>query len=386
MGDPTDQQLFTCRRRRRCREKLPLDALERDRDSGELYCRPGACPNHRYSEDDNLIPLQLEVRRLREDGRRLAGENERLLGELDAAQDRLGVALDIRDIRRPSRKVVPISEAGRARSESVPVLLCSDWHCGAVVKAEHVSGLNTFDVGVFHARAAALFRNAVKVIAMARSSVDIEQMVLWLGGDLIDNQIHPEQAQTQELTPTQQIVECERAIVAGIDYLLEHAGLERIIIPCSVGNHGRTTPKQQSNAAQNSYEWLMYQSLRRHYRGEDRIEWHIDEGNILYLNVLGHNLRFHHGDAVRYGGGVGGITIPMAKWIYRQDVGIRADHTFLGHFHTLTMGGGFSINGSLIGATPYSIKLGFPPERPQQLMRFIDSERGFTLSAPILTD
>ena len=44
------------------------------------------------------------------------------------------------------------------------------------------------------------------------------------------------------------------------------------------------------------------------------------------------------------------------------------------------------MNGSLIGPTAYGLKLGFAPERPQQLMRFIDSQRGFTISAPILTD
>jgi hypothetical protein len=42
------------------------------------------------------------------------------------------------------------------------------------------------------------------------------------------------------------------------------------------------------------------------------------------------------------------------------------------------------VNGSLIGATAYGLKLGFSPERPQQLMRFIDSKRGFTISAPVL--
>jgi hypothetical protein len=306
-----------------------------------------------------------------------------LLGKLAATQDQLNAALDIREIDnvKPITAVTP-----GTRSESVPVLLCSDWHCGAVVKPESVNQLNAYNVETFHDRAAALFCNAIKVIDMARTSVDISTMVLWLGGDLIDNQLHPDATQQQDLTPTQQLVECERAIAAGIDYLLEYGKLERLIVPCSVGNHGRTTVKQQSNATENSFEWLMYQSLRRHFRNESRVEWQISDGNILYIDVLGQRLRFHHGDAVKYGGGVGGITVPLTKWVYRQDVGIRADHTFLGHFHTLTLGTGFSINGSLIGPTAYSLKLGFSPERPQQLMRFIDSERGFTLSAPILTD
>jgi hypothetical protein len=114
------------------------------------------------------------------------------------------------------------------------------------------------------------------------------------------------------------------------------------------------------------------------------VEWLISDGNILYYDVLGHRLRFHHGDAIKYGGGIGGLTIPLQKWVHRQDTGIKAHHSFFGHFHQLTLGNGWSVNGSLIGITPYALKLGFSPERPQQLMRFIDSKRGFTISAPVL--
>jgi hypothetical protein len=256
-----------------------------------------------------------------------------------------------------------------------------------MVDPNTVCGLNQFDLDIFHQRAAAIFRNLLKVVRMLRSTTEVSKCVIWLGGDLIDNWLHPDQVETQLLSPTQQLIECERAIVAGLDYLLEHGDFEQIILPCSFGNHGRTTDKMRAgNAAATSYEWLMYKSLARHYRNEPRISFDISDGNIHYVEILGHRLRFHHGDAIRYGGGVGGITIPLQKWIYRQDQGIKADHTFMGHFHQLTMGQNWSVNGSLIGATPYGMKLGFAPERPQQLLRCIDSERGFTISAPILTD
>jgi hypothetical protein len=255
-----------------------------------------------------------------------------------------------------------------------------------VVRPGSVNGLNEFDVGIFHDRAQGLFKNALKVVNMVRSSAIINEMVAWMGGDLIDNWLRDEAQQTQELSPTQQLIECERAIVAGLNYLLEHGDFERIIVPCSHGNHGRTTHKMQGNSAATSYEWLMYQSLQRHFRNEPRIEWQIATGYTTYLTVFGQALRFHHGDAVRYQGGIGGLTIPLTKWMHRSDQGIKADHSFCGHFHQLTMGPGFSVNGSLIGTNAYGLKLGFAPERPQQLMRFIDSQRGFTVSAPILTD
>jgi hypothetical protein len=345
-------------------------------------CKPGRCPNDRSPE--SLLSLQLEVRRLRATAKAANEGQERAIGEVERLREQLSTALDIVDCPT-DLAILPTPAA--AVSTSVPVLLCSDWHCGAVVRRASVNGLNEYDVGIFHDRAQGLFRNALKVVNMVRSSTTITEMVIWLGGDLIDNWLHPEQVQLQELSPTQQLIECERAIVAGLGYLLEHGDLERIIVPCSHGNHGRTTQKMQAdNSHATSYEWLMYQSLQRHFRNEPRIVWQIADGNVTYLNVLGQVLRFHHGDACRYQGGIGGLTIPLTKWIHRADQAIRADHTFQGHFHQLTLGPNWSVNGSLIGTTGYGLKLGFAPERPQQLMRFIDSQRGFTISAPILTD
>lgn len=380
------ERTFQCRRNSACRAWLPESAVEWQEISGRRrpFCLPGMCPVGKRSDtSDELLTLQLELRKVKETARTAERDRDRALAELASTMEALSTALEIRQIEQ----LDPLVERPGVRSESVPILLCSDWHCGAVVRAESVNNLNAYDVQEFHRRAAALFVNALKVVRMVRSSCDVRQMVLFLGGDLIDNWLHPEQIQTQELSPTQQIIECERAIVAGIDHLLEHGGFDRIVIPCCYGNHGRTTPKMQAdNAHSTSFEWLMYQSLRRHYRHQDRLEWRISDGNVLYLEVLGRLLRFHHGDAIRYQGGIGGLTIPLTTWQLRQDQGIRADHSFFGHFHQLTMGTGWSVNGSLIGPTAHGLKLGFAPERPQQLLRFLDSERGWTGAFPVLTD
>ena len=344
-------------------------------------CKPGMCPNKR--DDASFLALQLEVRRLKAAAAEARAVQDRALEEVERLSDQLQVALSINEIA-PTVSILPTGHHGP--TTAVPVLLCSDWHCGAVVKPESVNGLNEYNVEIFHERSQALFRNALKVVNMVRSTSTVREMVVWLGGDLIDNWLHPEQIQLQELSPTQQLIECERAIAAGLSYLLDYGDFERVIIPCSHGNHGRTTQKMQAdNSHATSYEWLMYQSLRRHFRNEERLAWQIADGNVTYLTVQDQVLRFHHGDACRYQGGIGGLSIPLTKWIHRADQAIRADHTFQGHFHQLTLGPNWSVNGSLIGATAYGLKLGFAPERPQQLMRFIDSTRGFTISAPILT-
>jgi len=380
---------FQCRRSKTCRAYLPESDLEAKDENGtrRWVCKPGMCPNNKRDDTSSeLLALQLENRKLRENTHTALRDRDRALTELASTHDALATALEIRDIQGVTT-LDDDNEEGAVKSESIPILLCSDWHCGAIVRPESVNNLNSYDLDEFHRRAGALFPNALKVVRMVRTACEIKRMVLWLGGDLIDNWLHPEQIQTQELSPTQQIIECERAIVAGIDHLLTHGGFDQIVIPCSFGNHGRTTPKMQAdNAHATSYEWLMYQSLRRHYRDEPRIEWRISEGNILYVEVLGQVLRFHHGDAIRYQGGIGGLTIPLEKWRLRQDQGIRADHSFFGHFHQMKVDAGWSVNGSLIGPTAYGLKLGFSPERPQQLLRFLDSQRGWTGAFPVLTD
>jgi hypothetical protein len=381
------ERTFQCRRNSNCRAWIEESAIEWQEENGQRrpFCAPGMCPKAKRSDtSEELLALQVENRRLRNDAKDCKASTDRALARVESLTEQLATALDIRD---PDASRVITATATDQSSVSVPILLCSDWHCGAVVRPESVNGLNTYNVEIFHERAEKLFCNALKVVRMVRSTVTITEMVLWLGGDLIDNWLHPEQVQLQELSPVQQIIECERAIVSGINYLLEHGDFERLIVPCSHGNHGRITPKMQAdNSHATSYEWLMYQSLRRHFKHEDRVEWQIADGNATYLTVLGQVLRFHHGDACKYMGGIGGVTIPLTKWIHRADQAIKADHTFQGHFHTAHANPQWSVNGSLIGPTAYGMKLGFAPEKPQQVMRFIDSERGFTISAPIFTD
>lgn len=378
---------YQCRRSGHCRAWIPESAVEWKQEGSDrrAMCLPGCCPKGKRTDtSEDLLALQLENRKLKARAKEAVASEERALAKVEALQETLNVALQINEIQNA---VSIFPSAGNDASTAVPVLLCSDWHCGAVVRPESVNGLNEYNVEIFHGRSQALFRNALKVVNMVRSTSTVREMVVWLGGDLIDNWLHPEQVQLQQLSPTQQIIECERAIVAGLSYLLDRGELDRVIVPCSHGNHGRTTQKMQAdNSHATSYEWLMYQSLRRHFRSDERVVWQIADGNVTYLTVQEQVLRFHHGDACRYQGGIGGLTIPLTKWIHRADQAIRADHTFQGHFHQLTLGPNWSVNGSLIGPTAYGLKLGFAPERPQQLMRFIDSVRGFTVSAPILTD
>jgi hypothetical protein len=213
-------------------------------------------------------------------------------------QDALAVALDIRDIFDQGAIAPPEDSE---QEEAVPILLLSDLHCGQIVKPSSVNGLNEFNPDIFDDRLDAVFRNALKVINGQRSTSIIREAVVWLGGDLIEGELHGDAVQNQTLTTTQQIIRCERAIVRGLDYLLEHSDLDRILVPCNVGNHGRNTKKQQSNATENSYEHLAYCSMRRHSRDEPRLARFIADADCLSLDESAQRLLSASIDPARRG-------------------------------------------------------------------------------------
>ena len=98
-------------------------------------------------------------------------------------------------------------------------------------------------------------------------------------------------------------------------------------------------------------------------------------------------MRFFHGDALKYGGGIGGLSIPLIKYLHRKDEQRKADFNFLGHFHQLLYPTHAScVNGSLIGLSAYGYKIGFKPERPAQAFTLLDEKRGFTIKIPIFGD
>jgi hypothetical protein len=74
------------------------------------------------------------------------------------------------------------------------------------------------------------------------------------------------------LAPLPAIRFARELIGAGIRMLLAETRLEQIIVPCSYGNHGRTTIKSRiSSGAENSYETHLYHSLAADFADEPRV-------------------------------------------------------------------------------------------------------------------
>jgi hypothetical protein len=314
-----------------------------------------------------------EVRQLK---RMVEIERERA----DHAEERLDIALAIQEPRKPPK----IQSPARKPNEAAAVLVASDWHVGELVDQRTVAGRNHYTPDIARKRAERFFANGCRLIELSRAGVKVETAVLAVLGDIITGYIHDELEESNQLSPTEEVLFAQELLTAGIHYLLDKAKLKRLIVPCCFGNHGRTTKKRRiSTGSRNSFEWLLYRTMQKQFSGEERVEFVVGDGAHLYLEVYGTRVRFTHGDDIRYQGGVGGLTIPMRKAIDSWDRFEDSDLTVCGHWHQLLYGTDFVVNGSLIGYGPYALSIKARYEPPQQAFFLLDRDYGRTIHAPI---
>jgi hypothetical protein len=224
----------------------------------------------------------------------------------------------------------------------------------------------------------------LRLVRLLQQDIKIETIGVPLLGDFITNQLYEEFAETNALMPTFAVEEAQSQLASGIEFLLDHSKA-KLVLNCHSGNHGRTTRTTRFGAENgHSLEYLMYRSLAAYFRNEPRVQFIIPAGYHSYLEVYGRTIRFHHGHAINYQGGVGGIFIPAFKAIAQWNKARRADLDVFGHFHQCKDGGNFLCNGSKIGYNPFALSIKADFEEPKQQLFLIDKKRGRTCTWPIL--
>ena len=230
------------------------------------------------------------------------------------------------------------------------------------------------------------FRSGLRLTDILAKDVEIKTIVLALLGDFYTGHIHPDFMELTDTQPIHAVIRVQNMIASGIQYILDNSNYN-LVIPCHSGNHARTTEKTRF-ATENghSLEFYMYHFLSDHFKGEKRVKFIIPTGYMSYMDIYGMKLRFMHGHAVKFGGGIGGITIPLNKAIAQWDKSHRADLTVLGHFHQRFDGGNFIVNGALIGFSAFALSIKASFEKPSQQLFLIDKDRGKTATWPILLE
>ena len=301
--------------------------------------------------------------------------------ELDSQLDVLSILKE----QQPSNKTYSVVAKKDKADEATAVLVVSDWHVEETVDPKTVSELNSFNLEVADRRIEKLTQSALRLTEIERGGTDVPVLVLALLGDLMTGYIHEELREENALSPTQTLLWLRERVTRMIRTIRDQGNFREIIIPCSYGNHGRTTIKpRHSTAYKNSYEWLLYKILEQDFT--DGVTWLIGESYHTYLDVYGKTFRFHHGDSVRYQGGIGGLTIPLEKAIASWNKARVADLDIFGHWHTSQQNPKWISNGSLIGYNAYALSIKAGYELPQQTYFLFDKKRGRTGTWPVFLE
>ena len=278
------------------------------------------------------------------------------------------------------------AKKGTRSSEGTVVAVASDWHIEERVGTE-VGDLNRYTLKIAEERAKRFFQSLSRLVEILNHDLEVTTIVLALLGDFISGDIHDELLETAELPPVQAIVHAQNFLASGLEFLLKQHPTVDFVVPCHSGNHARTTKTMRyATEAGHSLEYLMYVHLAAYFHQEKRVSFIIPNSYHSYLDVYGITLRFHHGHAIRYAGGVGGLYIPVKKKIAQWNKARRATYDVFGHYHQQRDGGDFLCNGSLIGYNAFAVSHGFDFERPQQLLFLLDKKRGRTATWPILVE
>jgi hypothetical protein len=311
------------------------------------------------------------------------------LVELNRVEEQMDVLLALRK-QFAKDKLNLRSRTSAKRSETIPVLIMSDIHYGQVVDPATVSGLNEYNAEIARKSIAECFSKGAYLIKLFKTQTAVKTIALaWLG-DFISGEIHPELREGNDRTAIEASIELKQYLSEGCEYLLDETKAERLVIACTPGgNHGRTTKETRHGTAwKNNFEYLLYADMAWHYaktKPDKRITVKLSKSYHNTLDLFGkYRLRLHHGNNIRYAGGVGGISIPVIKKVDKWNKAMPSFLDIFGHFHQFRFGGSWICCPSMVGFDPYAISIGADYEEPAQLLLGIEKTRGLTKLEPIL--
>ncbi len=334
-------------------------------------------------DDESRKPLLEKDRRIR----KLEGELHKAkhdyklaLAAIELAQEQSDFINLLSEARDPEAWE---KEIARGTSQATPIACASDWHVEEPVDPKKVSGKNRFDMSIADKRIRKFFEKIP--VYIERYCPMAKELILWLGGDFYSGFIHEELLETNALPPNQACLWWMEKASDGIAFLRRECPKLNILIPCNDGNHGRMTDRTRvSTRTANSLEWLTYKVLEREWRLRDpKVRFRICEGYHNVIECQGRLIRFHHGDGIKYQGGIGGLHIPVRKAISQWNKAQEVDLDVLGNWHTFIDGGKYIFNGSLIGYGAYSVWIKADYEPPIQAFLVFDKKFGLRQSTRI---
>lgn len=272
----------------------------------------------------------------------------------------------------------------------VPIAMWSDWHYGEVVRKAETGGVNRYDRAAAVARIRLLVQRTIDLAFGHMVRPEYPGVVVCLGGDMVNGDIHEELRETNEVSTLEQVNELADVIAWGLREMADRFG--RVFVPCVVGNHGRNTRKpRMKGAAFTNFDWLLYTLLERDFSHDERVQFMIPEGADALFRVYGQRFLLTHGDrlGVRGGDGIIGALGPIMRGRIKlanseAQIGRDFDWLLMGHWHQYISLPGLVVNGSLKGYDEFArLALRAPYQRPTQALFFVHPRHGVTAHWPV---
>ena len=272
----------------------------------------------------------------------------------------------------------------------------SDTHIGDNVEADEMVGLNSYNIDIFNKR---LYGWATQVLTLAelrRNSVEIDELVIPMLGDMISGDIHMELALTNNDHNMGQMIRGANLIAQALMFLAPH--FDKVRVPCVVGNHGRMTRKPPMKNKYMDWDYMLYQWVSVFCRNQKNIEFHIPKSFMTSIEVKNRNILVSHGDFVN-GAGSGtaiskgilnmrnilqfrkGLQDEIGK-LRNEEIGLPEyfDSVLIGHFHRIDeidIGtGAIHICGCMKGGDEFAMQRVQAINKPRQLALYYHPKYG----------
>ena len=277
--------------------------------------------------------------------------------------------------------------AEKEEGEKYAVALFSDAHIEETVNPQSVMSLNEYNTDIAKQRIQNYFANLVHCL----NKDEVSHLIFASLGDTISGYIHEELAQTNGLTPLEATQLAQGLIFNGLKFICEKSNVEDIYFIGIVGNHSRVTKKiQHANGYKMSYEWLMYQNIKRECEIAGLpITFNLPESEMAVVDTQDNRrFLFIHGFQIRSNGSgtVCGIYPALNRLCMKWDKIFHQDKIYLGHFHSCVSIPNAMVNGSIIGYNSFALSNGFGYERPAQQYEVYDTKIGLLLTRQIYCD
>lgn len=332
----------------------------------------------------------LEVRRLAEKIRSTEDKYAGALRRIEQLESENAVFATLKAAGTKPMQFKP-PKAFEATGNAAAVVTLCDWHCAEVVDPRMLEYRNEHNVAIFRRRCQRLVEKVDLLYKFARGFANVTEFHVWALGDLMSNYLHEELMETNELGPTEEMLEV-KAQLEGIVYrcheLAEVPHGQFYVSTCH-GNHARLTRRRRYKVQhKTNMEWQLCQDLANRAGDDNRgIVWNVSRGNSNRVRVLDRwSVRIHHGDDVRYEGGIGGLTIPLLKAVKAWNENARADYTYVGHWHQFLRLWRTVVCGCMVGYNEFAQAYKCEAQPPTQVFSVFDSEKGLVLCEPLFVE